>query len=418
MYLQPPDVESLNNYRPGGYHPVHLNDSFKAGRYTVVHKLGYGTFATVWLAKDASTGNYVSLKILASKASEWAGHSSEEIEVVSRLQRDSADGRDEDPKEGKAFVMQILDNFEHEGPNGVHQCIVAEVLGPSLAEDTEDLYPSEIFPADIATRFAALGVKFLHNRGVVHADLHLGNLLLYSPEIVAWSSQEDVEEYLGKPQLESLEYRPDTLPPILAPHIPQYYVYMSDPTPLLRLCLNDPTKAQVKICDFSESFIFDSSAAPVQRSINSPVKYRAPEGLLDPQDCYPGPSTDIWALAVLFHMLFTGGCGIFPGLKADQTLREMVILLGKLPEPYWSSSWGNRKLHFDDEGNWVGKAGELPKVSGMFLKLGEETMCDEDRKLFEAMLRSMVVYDPEKRLTAEDVVQSPWFIKCCQSVCG
>jgi hypothetical protein len=44
--------ESLSMYRPGGLHPVHLGDTFKNGRYKIVHKLGWGSFSTVWLAKD------------------------------------------------------------------------------------------------------------------------------------------------------------------------------------------------------------------------------------------------------------------------------------------------------------------------------------------------------------------------------
>ena len=44
--------EWLESYKPGGYHPVHLGDEFKDGQYKVVRKLGWGTFSTVWLARD------------------------------------------------------------------------------------------------------------------------------------------------------------------------------------------------------------------------------------------------------------------------------------------------------------------------------------------------------------------------------
>lgn len=44
--------EKLESYRPGGYHPVTLGDTFKDDRYEVVHKLGWGGFSTVWLARD------------------------------------------------------------------------------------------------------------------------------------------------------------------------------------------------------------------------------------------------------------------------------------------------------------------------------------------------------------------------------
>jgi serine/threonine-protein kinase SRPK3 len=39
--------EPVSKYRPGGFHPVHLGDTFKGGRYTIHHKLGWGGFSTV-----------------------------------------------------------------------------------------------------------------------------------------------------------------------------------------------------------------------------------------------------------------------------------------------------------------------------------------------------------------------------------
>ncbi len=45
--------ESLDRYRPGGYHPVRIGDIFANGRYKVLCKLGYGVYSTVWLAVDS-----------------------------------------------------------------------------------------------------------------------------------------------------------------------------------------------------------------------------------------------------------------------------------------------------------------------------------------------------------------------------
>jgi hypothetical protein len=47
-----PTTELSSNYKPGHYHPIHFGDLFKNGRYKVIRKLGYGSFATVWLAHD------------------------------------------------------------------------------------------------------------------------------------------------------------------------------------------------------------------------------------------------------------------------------------------------------------------------------------------------------------------------------
>lgn len=45
--------EEPDYYRVGGYHRVSIGDTFHSGRYTVLRKLGYGEFSTVWLARNS-----------------------------------------------------------------------------------------------------------------------------------------------------------------------------------------------------------------------------------------------------------------------------------------------------------------------------------------------------------------------------
>ena len=45
-------TEWIEQYRPGGYHPVDLGNEFKDGQYKVIRKLNYGSVSTVWLAHD------------------------------------------------------------------------------------------------------------------------------------------------------------------------------------------------------------------------------------------------------------------------------------------------------------------------------------------------------------------------------
>jgi serine/threonine-protein kinase SRPK3 len=40
----------------GGYHRVRAGEKFKDGRYTVLHKLGWGHFSTVWMVHDEKVG--------------------------------------------------------------------------------------------------------------------------------------------------------------------------------------------------------------------------------------------------------------------------------------------------------------------------------------------------------------------------
>ncbi len=46
------DAEPLRRYRPGGYHPIHLGDQLKDGRYKILHKVGWGGYSTTWAARD------------------------------------------------------------------------------------------------------------------------------------------------------------------------------------------------------------------------------------------------------------------------------------------------------------------------------------------------------------------------------
>ncbi|KAK3293795.1 uncharacterized protein B0H64DRAFT_173130 [Chaetomium fimeti] len=44
VYFPNIDVENLEEYRIGGYHPTVIGDTFHVGRYEVVHKLGFGGY--------------------------------------------------------------------------------------------------------------------------------------------------------------------------------------------------------------------------------------------------------------------------------------------------------------------------------------------------------------------------------------
>lgn len=73
LELAPFRLEHLHDDAPGGHHPVHLGDLIgDTRRYRVMHKLGTGGFANVWLCRDLAvhdTTKYVALKILMAELS-------------------------------------------------------------------------------------------------------------------------------------------------------------------------------------------------------------------------------------------------------------------------------------------------------------------------------------------------------------
>lgn len=56
-------VEKLETNRVGGYHSIAIEDHIH-NRYQVVQSLGYGTYSTIWLARDITYGKYVAIKVL------------------------------------------------------------------------------------------------------------------------------------------------------------------------------------------------------------------------------------------------------------------------------------------------------------------------------------------------------------------
>ena len=94
-----------------------------------------------------------------------------EVDVMRHIQRN---GSILSP--GSEFILQLIDEFEHTGPNGVHHCIISEVLGPPLSSDLEELYPDERYPIGMAKRISsqiARGLEYLHSCGVVHGGTWL-----------------------------------------------------------------------------------------------------------------------------------------------------------------------------------------------------------------------------------------------------
>ena len=160
VYQWQEDVENLEAYCSGGYHSIQLGDEFSQGRYRVVHKLGYGSFSTVWLARDSVAKRYVSLKVIAARCSER----SLEAKVLNHIHRNDCHHPD------RRFVSSLLDEFSVTGPNGTHRCLVGEVLGPSVL-DVKESHECELLPLGIARRVTvqlAMGLAAIHSCGVVH----------------------------------------------------------------------------------------------------------------------------------------------------------------------------------------------------------------------------------------------------------
>ncbi|PPQ84556.1 hypothetical protein CVT25_007638 [Psilocybe cyanescens] len=198
------DEEDWEDYVKGGYHPVKIGDTFSDSRYVVVRKLGWGHFSTVWLAKDQKMNRHVALKVVKS-APRYTETALDEIKLLQRLITSSTPPIAPSPSNpapppspahthpGRSHVISFLDHFRHKGPNGIHVCMVFEVLGENLLGLIKR-HQNKGVPMPLVRQIAKqilLGLDYMHRCcGVIHTDLKPENVLISIDDVEAIISSE------------------------------------------------------------------------------------------------------------------------------------------------------------------------------------------------------------------------------------
>jgi serine/threonine protein kinase len=106
---------------------------------------------------------------------------------------------------------------------------------------------------------------------------------------------------------------------------------------------------QARLIDFGESF----KVSHPPENLGIPGSYRSPELILDKT---PGIGSDLWALGCTLFEIRTGRKLFAPfDNEDDEYIDAMVRVLGKLPEPWWSTTWELRNTWYKDDADEQGR---------------------------------------------------------------
>ncbi|KAI9830155.1 MAG: hypothetical protein M1819_005832 [Sarea resinae] len=453
-------------YRPGRYHPIHFGDTFKAGQYRVIRKLGDGSFSTVWLAVDSQNSRYVALKVMMAKSSAAATTELSMYDVLAHQAPHDSFSK---------HILMPLDTFEHIGPNGTHRCIVFEPMASTVNSMVEELachkndrynrqYPKLM--AKKILKHALSGLAFLHKNNVTHGDFQPGNLL--SSTNPSFQSVDEKALRQEDPKTIDHIHRRDGKEDKWGPR------YLAVDQKLHDYAELGPNLF-IKISDLGAAFWSDKPP----KSTVTPLGLRAPELIFD--ETPSGPSIDIWSFGCLIYEFLVGQPLFMVWCMGDDEkdeaddghLQDLNDILEPLPDA-WMSKWPRSHHYFGpnreriipplplnpkvdenvvkrdekdgdtvpdsdmsdvdsvgsgadteegkEEGGDENDTGEdkdddfKPKwVNDSLEVLFEQNKPDdidtEEAKVITELIRSILQFEPSQRPSAEELLQHPWFNK-------
>jgi serine/threonine-protein kinase SRPK3 len=341
--------EDRNDYKKGGYHPVGIGEKYD-GRYTIVKRLGWGHFSTVWYAFDELTSRYVAIKFQKSDV-QYTNAAMDEIKILSEI-KEAALHSGQPQK-----VVFYLDHFFCIGPNGRHVCLVFEPLGKNLLDLIKQFNYAGI-PLDACKqiiRDCLEGLAFVHSHNIIHTDIKPENFLMNA----------------------TIDHHP---------------LWVPEQTKLGDLGNG---------CWTTKHFTDDITTR----------QYRAPEVIVG---AGYDESVDIFSIACLLFELITGDFLFDPKephpdqkfTRNEDQLAQMIELMGPMPEKLYKKGKFSKRYLTPD--------GNPRNIDGLeFWDLLSVLTEKYKLPIHEAepladFLGRMLALDPDQRDTAEQLLSHPW----------
>ncbi|XP_059084514.1 dual specificity protein kinase CLK2-like [Tigriopus californicus] len=331
-------------------HLVYSNGYVIQNRFKILSTLGEGTFGKVVKVKDLYKNEVVALKIIKN-VKKYREAAKLEINVLEKLAK-------YDPN-GKYRCVQLLDWFDYHG----HMCLAFEMLGSSVFDFLKD-NNYEPYPIQQVRQMAyelCYAVKFMHDNRLTHTDLKPENILFFD------SSHDMTFDAKRKQDIRHLK------------------------------------NAEIRLIDFG-SATFDHEH---HSTIVSTRHYRAPEVILElgwTQPC------DVWSVGCIIFELALG-ITLFQTHDNKEHLAMMERILGPLPERMVARTrvkyFSHGRLCWDEKSSAGRYVREHCKPLHRYIPKNS-TDIEDWEDMFD-LIKKMLIYDPERRLTLREALRHAFF---------
>ncbi|KAI9925260.1 hypothetical protein ASPWEDRAFT_176916 [Aspergillus wentii DTO 134E9] len=348
-------------------YPIRLGEVLNE-RYLVEHKLGFGGGSTVWMAYDLQDKRDVALKVMA--LGKWGDNETRIQDEIIKTVRDTS-----------RLVTYTATFFLPRDDKSYHRVLVFPMKGPSIC--TLSLKKTPIASRMSAARQLLETVASLHEAGIIHRDLNARNCM-WGMVPIDGLSRSAKYELLGRPLKQTIPFvnlwkEGELVSPVKFP--------------------KDLLTEEFYLCDFGLAKKIGDLTT--QRGY-PPMHYCSPDRLHRQE---PSFACDMWSYMAVFSMLYLT-FPPFPTFLEGGVVSGMVEALGPLP-----MQWKGLYTHPGGLDSWYDQSQSPDPENDLAAKIAyfRPDADPVERQHVQSIMSKVFIYDPEKRLTASELLRDPSF---------